>query len=359
MSKSPQSADDEEQTETEPEYDHPIVGSRGLAYTDELGDGPKPDHVTMIRQYSPATENLWAYRVDDNPDEHIVVIDDGERYHKHVKRVPAERTAVVPGEKLWTIPENWEKVMHITRDKIGYGLWRIPETNTWVKASIPTNDHVCDAWHRVSRVGDLDAEPPTEVAAYYEAKSVLDGRVKKAEEEWGLDEEQLEIERKAVNAVKENWQAFREDVEYGISELVSDPPGIDQQHSAAMGDDWEYKSQDKIYRFVQAIKLEADIDFEEWKNGIRDSIREIKRELFDKGLLPSEYRATFVIDESDIGGEFYLTGLCEAGCSPAEALDYYQVEIVGHTQQEWADKRDVGQPTVSESVSEAKDELGK
>ena len=52
-----------------------------------------------------------------------------------------------------------------------------------------------------------------------------------------------------------------------------------------------------------------------------------------------------------------LVGLLGSGLSPAEAVDYWGTKILGHTQDEWSDKRGVGQGSVGENVSKAREKL--
>lgn len=52
-----------------------------------------------------------------------------------------------------------------------------------------------------------------------------------------------------------------------------------------------------------------------------------------------------------------LVGLVERGCSPAEALDYYLVDLGPYTQTEWAEVRGVAQGTVSENISKARKKM--
>lgn len=52
-----------------------------------------------------------------------------------------------------------------------------------------------------------------------------------------------------------------------------------------------------------------------------------------------------------------IKGLIERGCSPAEAVDWYFVEIVGLSQTEWAAVRDVKQPAVSDNVKGAREKV--
>lgn len=52
-----------------------------------------------------------------------------------------------------------------------------------------------------------------------------------------------------------------------------------------------------------------------------------------------------------------LDGLLANGCSPAEAVDYWGVEIRGFTQEDWADRRGVTQGTVQGNLEGAKEQL--
>lgn len=52
-----------------------------------------------------------------------------------------------------------------------------------------------------------------------------------------------------------------------------------------------------------------------------------------------------------------VVDLVESGLSPAEAIDYHAVVEVGMTQTDWAEKRGIGQGSVSENVSKAKKKL--
>jgi hypothetical protein len=52
-----------------------------------------------------------------------------------------------------------------------------------------------------------------------------------------------------------------------------------------------------------------------------------------------------------------LVGLLRSGLSSAEAVDYWGTKILGHTQDEWSDKRGVGQGSVGENVSKAREKL--
>lgn len=350
-----QQSETTEQTDQE-DYDHPIV-SFG-----ELGDTPNldaPEYITMVRKYSVPNERLWAYRVDGS-DEHVAVIDDGERYRKTLKTEPAERTRIVPGEKRWTIPDNWVPAMKISRDMIAYARYIIPETGMWVEVSIPTNDHVGDAWHSVEAVGELEVEPPVKVGYRHDARKVLDNRLEKAETKWGLTDNQLQNERDVCDAILNSWSAVEEEHKQGCKAVADDPPtGSRDDLFCSLGQDWEYKEKVYLFRVEDAIKRDCDISREEWTEDHDTALSEAISELREAEIIPYPYRVKINIDESDVDDSFYLSGLVEAGCTPAVALDYHAVEIDGWGQDNWADIRGVSQASVSENISKAKKVIGK
>jgi hypothetical protein len=349
---------DEQEAGEQTEYDHPIVSFTELSDPSpgvSRGGRGQPDNVTAVRKYTAPSERLWAYRVDGS-DKHVVVIDDGERYHNHVKTEPAERTRVVPGEKLWAIPDNWVPGMKVSKDTIAYGRYWIPETETWVEVSIPTNDHVGDAWHSVRAVGELEATPPTEVGRRYKAKQVLDERMKKAEEEWGLTGKELQAEREVYDAILDNWDDIEEDHRKGCEAVLDDPPWLEREDTLySLGDGWTHEERLCLFRVEDAVKRVSD----ELTDGQLDALSQAIDALRDAELLPYPYKAEIGIDESVVGADHYDAALVEVGCSPAAAMDYRAVEIAGRTQQEWADIRGIGQGSVSDNISAAKDIIGK
>lgn len=108
-----------------------------------------------VRSYS-ADGKLYAYREDD---EHVVVSRGQEPQTKWVKPVPAERTTVEEGDKLWTIPENWNHLLTVQEiDLTRFRVYRIPETDVDLKVAVPTHDPLVDAWYHVKEAGTLTAE---------------------------------------------------------------------------------------------------------------------------------------------------------------------------------------------------------
>jgi hypothetical protein len=302
----------------------------------------------LVREYrtSPG-DRLYAYRTDDG-NHHVVVSRGSDPGTKWEKRVPATVERPVSGQKLWTIPDNWEQRVHSKRDSISYGLFYVPESDTWARVSIPTNDWLTDAWYYVKAVGELDVEPVGELGSSYDVRQLAN------EYEEKYDEDGVENDAEAIRKVASNWDVIEEDLrvttewvrDEGLNEMR---PGDQPIHADR---DWQIEfHQDRIFRPGEAIK--RVVDFFEY--GIPLSV--IFDDLREADLLPSHYRFELALDDSTIDMEYYTRGLIEAGASPAEAVDYYMVEIAGMTQTAWADERGVDQSTVSGNVSQAKEEF--
>ena len=108
-----------------------------------------------VRSYS-ADGKLYAYREGNR---HVVVSRWPELQTQWVRHVEAERTTVEEGEKIWTIPENWNHQLTVCEtDLVRCRVYRIPETNVDLKVAVPTNDRLVDAWFQVKEVGTLTAK---------------------------------------------------------------------------------------------------------------------------------------------------------------------------------------------------------
>lgn len=113
------------------------------------------DSGGVVREYE-GDGKLYAYR---DGDEHVVVFEDeggaGDAETKRVTRVPAERWAVLHGERLWTIPENW--VLRVGLKLSGTAsvkIYQIPESGVEVAVSQPESEPIADGWYTVESVGE-------------------------------------------------------------------------------------------------------------------------------------------------------------------------------------------------------------
>ena len=305
----------------------------------------------LIREYrTPPGERLYAYREGN---QHVVVSRGNEPSDRWEKRVPAERQRVVPGQKLWTIPDNWEKRVHSSRDSIAYGLFYIPESDVWVKLSIPTNDWLVDAWYRVQSVGSLTVDPTTEVGNYSQMREALDDYQQTIDGE-DLPDDIYQAEQEIIEAVRRNWRAVRDWADED-AKMYEAPWDDSSPPVTRVDDEWVYEDHTPIFRPQEDIKYTADVD--QWTENHDNALSEIIRTLRNDGLLPNPYKLQLGIDESTVDMDYYVRTCEEWGCSPTEALDYYYVEIEDETQTDRAERRGVGQDAVSRVVSGAKSKL--
>lgn len=343
---------DAEEEETETTEMDAENDTRGVAVADgglvvrEFNEVRNTDE--LVREYrTPPGDRLYAYRTDDR-DYHVVVSRGSEPGTKWVRRVPATVERPVPGQKLWTIPDNWEQRIHSKRDSIAYGLFYIPESDTWARVSIPTNNWLTDAHYNVKAVGELDVEPVGELGSSYDVRQLANGY----EEKYDGDGVQNDVE--AIRKLANNWDVIEEELRLA-TEWVRDE-GLDEMQA---GDqpihadrDWQIEfHQNRIFRPGEVIK--QVVDFSEYEiplSVIFDDLREVD-------LFPSYYSFELTLDDSAIDMEYYTRGLIETGASPAETMDYYMVEIAGMTQTAWANERGVDQSTVSGNVRQAKEEF--
>lgn len=294
----------------------------------------------QVRRYS-ADGTLYAYQEGDD---HVVVSRGREPATKWTDRVPATVERPVPGQKRWTIPDNWEKRAVSKRDTIAYGLFYVPDSDVWARVSIPTNDRLVDAWHRVQAVGNLNAKPAGKIGSRHEIIEFAN------EYEDRYDAEGVEDEAEVIREIAKNWEVVEKELDMATDWVC--PDGLDHirvgDQPISTDEDWVIEFYDMIFRPEEALERVVDLP-----DDIQLSI--ILDELAD--LLPDRYRFELTLDDSSIDMEYYIQGLIEAGVSPAEAVDYYMVEVKGWTQTEWADKRGVDQSTASGNVSQAESKL--
>lgn len=302
---------------------------------------------TLVRSYTtPPGNRLYAYRADKG-DHHVVVSRGDEPKTQWDERVPATITRPIPGQKLWTIPDNWQQRFVSQRDTIKYALYYVEESDVWAEVSIPTNNWLTDAWYRVKAVGDLDVTPVGDLASSYEVRQHAD------EYEASHDTAQAEQDAELLRLVADNWDTVEEELRL-TTEWVRDE-GLDERRPGdqpiSADSDWQVEfSQDTIFRPLEALKHDITLDEYDMPGSVLlEQLREVG--------LPDQYCFQLMIDESVIDMEYYVQGLIETGASAAEAVDYYMVEVSGLSQTEWANKRGVAQATVSGNISDLKQAL--
>lgn len=294
----------------------------------------------LVREYT-ADGHLYAYR---DGDEHVVVSNGRDPGDVWERRVPAERTHIAPGEHLWTIPENWDVTFRVSG---GYVIYHIPESDVDVMVSTPENCHLVDAWYGVKSVGDVSVVFDGELS-----RDRALAALKNAEEYDYVDASEEAIEALRELTKEYRWSSFERAFEESVAMFA--PEAFDQwdDYSAPTlpiegGHLWG-----DVYEFDAEVK-------ESLPKGYTDMqvAREVAGLLQEERAVPNHPSVTYRMDTDAVGADYHIQALVEAGCSPAEAIDWYYVKIKGLSQTEWAESRGCGQSTVSKNIRQAKHEL--
>lgn len=293
-----------------------------------------------VRHYS-ADGHLYAYREGN---EHVVVSRGNEPGDRWAKRVPATRTAVVEGEKLWTVPDNWEKRISIKGPGAKrYGVYHIPGSDVHVSVQEPHKNHLVDAWYSVTGVGTLTVTYADEID--WDALEEIVKRVTDSEDYAREEQEALEslyrqrrgFEREFTDAVNMHAEEALFDREHGVVSMegwTRDPWGDHQ--------------------------FEVDYLIRDYLGIDNDTLDVVLRELSLESVIPSYPEVRVDIENSEGLPQGYLIrGLTEAGCSPAETVDFIMTEVGDETQTAWSTTRGTEQSSISGNVSGAKHQLGK
>jgi hypothetical protein len=307
--------------------------------TDDVRDYDTVRHSgDLVKDYS-ADGRIYAYR---DGEEHVAVSRGREPPTRWVKRVPAERTAVVPGEHLWTIPDNWEPRVII--DGAGasrYKIFRIPETGVDVLVTVPHNNHLVDAWYGVKRVGTLEVTYDDEIA-WDELADLIEQR----EESGRVGDDVIGALETLHRRRRSFAQSFAEGVDMCAERVLFENGGEPVRISEWTVDPWT-----DTFPYDGVLEDVLDLDDE-----TRDAAR---RELSEASLIPlyPEVRVD-VADGEGLPEGFLIRALTEAGASAAETVDYLITEhLDAMSQTEWAEVRDCDQSAVSRNVSGAEQAL--
>lgn len=290
-----------------------------------------------VRRYS-ADGHLYAYR-DGN--DHIVVSRGNEPRTRWTKRVPAERDAVLAGEHLWTIPDNWQKCVNIKGAGASrYAIYSIPTTGVDVLVSVPNKTCLVDAWYGIKRVGTFNVTYDGEIAwdeleatieAVRDIEEVSDDAVDALET---LHRRRRRFERKYVEEVNR----------YAMDAVLlgRGTPTIEQ---------WTTDPWVEVFNIDRLVQKFLDLD-----NETRDSVVDI---LHESDTLPYYPTVRVDIKEGEGVPEGYeIQALVEAGASGAETIDYLITEHYElMTQTDWAELRGKESSAISENVSSAKKKL--
>ena len=288
-----------------------------------------------VRRYGDDT--LYAYR---DGDEHVVVYQGEESW---TKRVPAQRSATIPEERLWTVPDNWSPKLEIEGDDgRDYAVYWIPDPEIHVLLSVPVSVDADEAWYGVESVGKLRLTLDDTLDQYELSAALSD-----IESEGDYDEGVVE----ALRRTERQWLIFKRDYRSHFDERAPEAfwDAIEGNGTPRI-DGWTVDPWDGSFDVTHLLEEALDID-----EGISTAVAEL---LVDVGAIPDAPAVEVTVDEDVTFPDcFDLQGLIEAGCSPAAAVDYAMVVRSEGSLRGWAETRNVDPDTVGDSVREARQQL--
>jgi len=290
-----------------------------------------------VRHYS-ADGHLYAYREDG---EHVVVSRGKEPATRWTKRVAAERTAVVAGQQLWTIPDNWDHRLNINgAAESRYAVYNIPETGVDVLVTVPNKNHLVDAWYGVKRVGSLEVSYNDEIA-WGELEKIIEN---------AQDIEQVSDDTvEALETLNRRQRSFERKFAEAV-DMYAEEALFERRHEPVSVQEWAAEPWGDTFKFDDLVQ-----DLLEVGNETRD---EVLKNLEARNVIPHYPTVRVDVDEgTGLPEQYHIRALIQAGASPPEAIDYVMTEINGLSQTEWADERGKAQPSVSKNVSKGEQHL--
>jgi hypothetical protein len=291
-----------------------------------------------VRHYA-ADGHLYAYR---DGDDHVVVSRGNEPRTRWTKRVPAEREAVLAGERLWTVPENWEHRVNIKgAAEARYNIYHIPETGVDVLVTVPNKNHLVDAWYGVKRVGTLSVTYDDEIA-WGELETVIEN-ARDVEE---VSDDVVE----ALETLYRRRQSFDRKFAEGV-DMYAEEALFERAHEPVSVQEWTADPWGDIFHVDDLVQDVLDVD-----NETRDGVM---RNLEARNVIPHYPSVRVDVKEGEgVPKGYDIRALVEAGASGAETIDYLITEHYDlMTQTDWADDRGKGSSAISKNVSGAKSEL--
>ncbi|MEZ3117926.1 hypothetical protein RYH80_18575 [Halobaculum sp. MBLA0147] len=307
------------------------------------GDLNGTEDAVRIYRAAPG-EFVCAWREDD---QHVVRLMGTEPGQDWTRAYPAQRTHVFPGEKMWTIPDNWEHQLTIRgADSRAWDLYHIPKSGVDVKILKTDNVHPADAWVQVKTVGELKVEW---VGSWH----------------W-------ENTKAAVETAREIHGAHSPVVD-SIEQLKKLSYRVEQEYDAAVTP----HAKEGLFDCLGPGRMMDGWTFDNWRVGWTESLEEVLLEVLD-GTRETRKAVQEILIKEDVVSvypevrpsiiseglpdDYRIRSLIQAGCSPSEAVDYLIARSDSPhdvTQAEWADERRVSQPTVSDNIRAAEATLEK
>ncbi|SEH53522.1 hypothetical protein SAMN05192561_10562 [Halopenitus malekzadehii] len=328
-----------ESTMTESNTDNTSIEAMTDGGTETIRDSDEVRFSNDDVRHHSADGYLYAYREND---EHVVVSRGRESRDRWTKRVPAERDAVLAGEHLWTIPENWQHRVKIKGPaEVNYRIYHIPESGVDVLVTVPNKTRIVDAWYGVKRVGTLNVTYDDEIA-WDKLETTI---------EYVRDSEEVHNDVvEALETLNQRRRGFERKFASSVN-LCAKEALLGNPHEPVTVHQWTAKP--------WADRFPVDSlagDFLNLNTETRDAV---VHQLSESNFLPSYPTVRVDVAEGEgIPDGYDVRALVEADASRSESIDYLITEHYDlMTQAHWAEIRGMEVSNINKNVNCAKKKL--
>lgn len=284
-------------------------------------------------------------------DDNVSVVRDGEGYliigsngeqaegeGMGIERESAIRHAVVQGERLWRIPDNWTRYLRVQNDEApDQLLYRIPEPAVCVVVRMPEDNDTGEKRYQIEKVGmvktPLNEQPD---------RDALRNLISTVEEQ----DDELEDVLTALRTVEDQWHTLKRDYTSYMSKFGSEAVwGLFKSPINEVVESWSFDPWNTEQDITGCIPS-RDID--------HDVLSHVAGRLIDAGVISPTPTFTVQIEDGEqLPPGYFVQALTEAGCSPTEIVDWVMTKTRGHTQATWSDVRDEHESQIAENISAA------
>lgn len=285
-------------------------------------------------------------------DENIAAVPDGDEYlivgsignevyddSVEVEREPAVRHAVVQGERLWRIPNNWEQYLRVSNDESpDKVVYNIPAPAVDVLVRVPGQDDSDETRYKVEQVGSIGAQMNEEPD-----RDALRDLIATVEEENDTSEEVLTV----LRTLEDQWHNFESDYTGYMNKWGTEAVwGLFKSEDDAVVESWTFDPWDTDQDISGFIPGCRDVD--------NEVLGRVASRLIDAGVVsPSPAAKVEFRNGEGLPPGYFVQALTEAGCSPTEIVDWLMVKTRGHTESTWSDVRGEHEQKIAENISAA------
>jgi hypothetical protein len=255
-----------------------------------------------------------------------------------IDREPAIRHAVVQDEQLWKIPDNWTRYLRVQNDDApDQLLYEIPEPMVNVVVRVPREGGTDKPRYQVEKVGGVEVKLIEEPNRH-----AFRRLISTVEEEDDESEEVLT----ALRTLENQWHNFERDYISHMNKYGGEATwGLFKVEGGTAVKSWSVNPWDtdqNIAHFLPTRDLDDDV------------LGQVTGRLINAGVVsPSPVFKIRLKDGEQLPPAYFIQALAEAGCSPAEIVDWMMVKTRGHSQSTWSDVRDEHDPQVAENIRAA------